>query len=326
MKRLQKIYYFFIITLLLTFVLQSCINDDLSGCLKEKRVYFSYRPASYASEADDVVKTGINPADIKQMDLYIFDENGLFVKKITDELPAMSFDYYMTIPDLKSGKYKFVAWGNLQDRYDISSKELIPGKTSIGELQVYLNGIVDKTVDESSVLLAPLFYATHKEQELEVNAMADQNFQLDMVQDTYTINLKIVGLDERTLKDNTYRLEIYDNNDKFKFDNDFVESDFFTYSSLCTQANDTLSSALAVMRLADNRKPILRVVNIQTGVSLVETDLVKLLLTPNDTKAKIDFSYQYEFNIKYILDTALAIVGIEINGWIWVPEGGVLEP
>jgi hypothetical protein len=263
---------------------------------------------------------GIDPADVKRMDLYIFDADGLFVKKITDELPAMSLDYYMTIPDLKSGKYKFVAWGNLQDRYDISSKELIPGKTSIGELQVYLNGIVDQTVNESAALLAPLFYATHKEQILEVNAMADQNFLLDMVQDTYTINLKIVGLDEKTLEDNTYRLEIYDNNDKFRFDNDFVQSDFFTYSSPCTQANDTLSSALTVMRLADNRKPILRVVNTQTGGSIVETDLVKLLLTPSDTRAKIDFSYQYEFNVKYILDTSFVIVAIEINGWRWVPE------
>jgi hypothetical protein len=291
--------------------------------MKEKRVYFSYRPATYAS--DDVVKEGIDPADIKRMDLYIFDENGLFVKKITDESPTMSLDYYMTIPELKSGKYKFVAWGNLQNRYNISSNELIPDKTSMEELQVYLNGIVDKMVDESSTSLPLLFYATHKEKELEVNAMADQKFQLDMVQDTYTINVKIVGLDEETLKSNAFRLEIYDNNDKYKFDNDFVQSDFFTYSSPCIQANDTLSSALAVMRLADDRKPILRVVNTQTRESLVETDLVKLLLALSDLGAKIDFSYQYEFNIKYVLDTAFAIVAIEINGWTWIPEDSELE-
>jgi hypothetical protein len=325
MKRLQKIFHFFTIALLLAFVFQSCIKDDLSGCTKEKQVYFSYRAASYASESDDVVKVGIDPTDVERMDLYIFDENGLFVKKVTDESPAMGLNYYMTVPDLKSGKYKFVAWGNLEDRYTILPEKLIPGKTSIEELLVYLNGIIDQTVDESSAPLSPLFYATHKEKELEVNAMTDQNFQLDMVQDTYTINVSIIGLDEETLNTNDFELEIYDNNDKYKFDNDFVQSDFFTYSSPCTQVNDTLSSSLAVMRLTDNRKPILRVVNTQTEESLVETDLVKLLLTPNDTRAKIDFSYQYEFNIKYVLDAAFAIVAIKINGWTWVPEESELE-
>jgi hypothetical protein len=323
MKRLQKISHFFTIALLLALVLQSCINDDLSNCLKEKRIYFSYRPASYAS--GDVVKEGITPADIKRINLYVFDENGLFVQKVTDESPTMSADYYMTIPDLKSGKYKFVAWGNLQDRYDISSEELIPGKTSIEELQVYLTGIADRMMNESPALLTPLFYATHKEQALEVNAVINQNFQLDIVQDTYTINVKVVGLTEETLNSNTYRLEIYDNNDKFKFDNDFVPSDFFTYSSACTQAHDTLSSALAVMRLADNRKPMLRVVDAQTKSALVETDLVKLLLALRGLGAKIDFSYQYEFNVKYILDTALVVVAIEINGWTWVPAETPLE-
>jgi hypothetical protein len=323
MKRLQKISHFFTIALLLAFVLQSCVKDDLSDCRKEKRVYFSYRPASYAS--GDVVKEGIVPADIKRMDLYVFNENGLFVEKITDESPTMSLDYYMTVSDLKSGKYKFVAWGNLQNRYDISTGELVPGKTSIEELQVYLNGIADKIVEESSALLPPLFYATHKEQVLEVNAMANQNFQLDMVQDTYTINVKVVGLTEEILKNNTYRLEIYDNNDKFKFDNDFVQSGFFTYSSLCTQTNDTLLSALTVMRLADNRKPILRVVDTRTKGALIETNLVELLLTLRGLGAKIDFSYQYEFNVTYVLDTALTIVAIKINGWTWVPEDGKLE-
>lgn len=323
MKRLQKVPHFFTITLLLMFIIQSCVKDDLSDCLKETRVYFSYRPVTYASA--DVIREGIYPADIIRMNLFIFDENGKFVKEIIDESPTMSLDYYITIPDLKSGKYRFVAWGNLEDQYDISSDELIPGKTSIEELQVHLSCIADKTVNES---LVPLFYATHTDKSLEVNAMVSQKFQLDMVQNTHLINVSVVGVEKDELNVNTYRSEIYDNNDKFKFDNDFVQSDFFTYTTHCTreQINETLSSSLTIMRLADDRKPMLRVINNQTGDCLVEDNLVELLLTLRAFGVKVDFNYQHEFNIKYVLDAeSPTTITIYINGWKLVKEDGELE-
>jgi hypothetical protein len=299
------------------------VKDDLSDCVKEKRVFFSYKPVTYAST--DVIREGIDPADITRMNLYIFDENGLFVEEIIDESPVMSPDYYMTIPHLKSGKYTFVAWGNLQNQYTVSSDMLIPGKTSVKELQVYLNRIANKVVNEP---LTPLFYAAHTGENLEVvSAAENQKFQLNIVQDTHTINVSVagVGFEEEKLNNNTYRLEIYDNNDKFGFDNNFVQSDFFTYSSPCTkeQASETLTSSLTVMRLADDRKPKLRIVNDQTGDCLLEEDLVALFLALRDLGVTIDFSYQHEFTIRYIFDATTLTV--YVNGWKLVREYGELE-
>jgi hypothetical protein len=317
MKRLQKISHFFTIALLLAFV-QSCINDDLSNCLREKRVYFSYKFITYASAG--AIREGINPADIKRMDLYVFDENGLFVQKTSDEAPVMSLDYYMTIPGLRSGKYKFVAWGSLQNQYTVSPDDLIPGKTTIEELQVYLNRITaEKVVDEP---LAPLFYATHTEKYLEVTAMADQNFQLEMIQDTYTINVKVVGLTEELLNNNTYRLDISDDNDKYTFNNEFIPSVFFTYTSLFTKEAETLSSRLTVMRLAENRNPMLYVANTNRPEEyLIKNNLVELLLALHAVHGlTIDFRHQYEFNIEYVLDSSLMVVAINVNGWDLKPE------
>ncbi|MDR0749077.1 MAG: FimB/Mfa2 family fimbrial subunit [Tannerellaceae bacterium] len=315
MKQLQKISRFFTVACLLAFVFQSCIKDDLSDCMKEKRVYFSfsYKPAEKAST--DVIKEGINLADVKRMDLYVFDENGLFVQKVTDESPAMSLDYYMTIPGLKSGKYKFVAWGSLQNQYAVSPEELIPGKTSMKELQVSLNRVkADKRVNES---LAPLFYASHEEETLVVNAMADQNFQLDMIQDTYTINVKVVGLTEEIRNNNTFQLEISDDNDKYTFGNEFVPSGLFTYTSLFAREADTLSARLTVMRLAENREPLLYVTDTnQPEECLIKSNLVELLVALRTVHGlTIDFRYQYEFTIEYVLDSSLTLVAVNINGW-----------
>jgi uncharacterized protein YkuJ len=297
--------------------------DDLSDCLKEKRVYFSYKSVTYASA--NAIKEGIDLADIKRMDLYVFDENGLFVKKITDESPAMSLDYYMTIPGLKPGKYSFVAWGNLQNQYVVSPDELIPGKTLMKELQVYLNRITaDKVVNEP---LAPLFYATHAEETQDVTATGNQNMQLELIQDTYTINVKVVGLTEEILTNNTYRLDIFDDNDKYTFDNEFVPSVPFTYTSLFAKEVDALSSHLTVMRLADNRKPVLYVTDTNRPEEhLIKSDLVELLLALHTVHGlTIDFRYQYEFTIEYVLDSSQTVVAINVNGWGLTPEEVDLE-
>jgi hypothetical protein len=293
--------------------------------MKEKRVYFSfsYKPVSKASTG--VIKEGIDLADVKRVDLYIFDENGLFIEKITDEKPAMSLDYYMIVPGLKSGKYKFVSWGNLQNQYTVSPDGLIPGKTSMKELQVYLNRITaDKVANEP---LAPLFYATHAEEYLEVNTMADQSFQLDMIQDTYTINVKVVGLTEEIRNNNTFRLEISDDNDKYTFGNEFVPSGLFTYTSLFAKETDTLSARLTVMRLAENREPVLYVTDTnQPEKRLIKSNLVELLLALRIVHGlTIDFKYQYEFTIEYVLDSSQTLVAVNINGWGLTPEEVDLE-
>lgn len=310
MKQILNTVQLYLLGILFVFSLDSCINDDLSGCMTEKRVYFDY-PETYT-------QSGINPNDITRMDLFIFDQDGTFLTEVTDESPQMGPDYYMTVSNLKQGFYKFIAWGNLKDQYSVFPATPIKGEMSVDDLEVHLNKIKDGLVTET---LQPLFFATHKnENMLEVTSMGRQDFHLGMVQNTYKINVEISGIDALALEENNFRVTISDNNGKYKFDNDFASCEKFNYTQPCHRkdelTNDIVTS-LTVMRLAEGREPVIQIINENTDQVLTTDNLVELILTASEAQGvKVDFSRQFEFNIRYELDwtTPMQYI-IYINDW-----------
>jgi hypothetical protein len=297
------------------FAFQSCINDDLENCFNEKRVYFDYLPITYANN-----KGEIDPEDVTRMNLFVFDEEGKFLQEYVDENPALSPDYYMTVTGLKSGRYKFVAWGSLENQYGLhaSGKAMIPGQTTIDELEVFLKNITDHTVTD---WLNPLFYATHtKNSAIEILAMQSQNIHLDLIDDTYRINVKITGVDSTSVMQNGYGITITDNNGKYKFDNDFAPCEEFNYIKSCSvskEKNYEMNASLMVLRLTNTHtNPILRVMNAKTNTPLIQSNLIALILAANDSGANIDFYKTHVFDIKFELNPAAPLECIiYINGF-----------
>ncbi|MDR1500541.1 MAG: FimB/Mfa2 family fimbrial subunit [Tannerellaceae bacterium] len=319
MKRLHYVYGF--LSLLITVAFSSCIQDDLSDCISDKRIYFDYEQISSSQK-----NGGINPDDIARMNLFIFDEKGLFVKECTDEAPRMNKEYFMTISGLTKGFYRFVAWGNLKEQYTLSST-LVAGETTFDDLMVSLNNIKDGKVSQ---VVEPLFYATHKgNNTVEILEMSTQFVHLNLVEDTYKINVTVSGLDSTTVADNEYSVDVTDNNGAYKFSNDFAQCQEFQYTQPCTidrEPNSELKSSLTVLRLTEKRKPILRLVNKQTNVVVVEDNLVGLILAANEAGAAIDFDKTHEFDIKYELgQTSSVDIVIYINGWKLIKQSGELN-
>jgi hypothetical protein len=284
--------------------------------VSDKRVYFDFDIALSSQKGG-----GINPEDITQMNLFIFDENGLFVKECIDEAPKIGADYYMTVTGLATGRYRLVAWGNLKEHYAVSS-DLIPGKTTFDDLQVVLKSIENREVKEQ---VAPLFFATHiGSPTVEVLGMSSQVFHLNMVQDTYKINLTVTGVDI-TDATSDYIMTIEDDNGVYRFDNDFATCDKFVYTQPCQKnGNRELNSSLTILRLAANRHPLLSVINRKTGEVVLTDDLVKLIHDAAIANgAAVDFNRTHEFDIKYELNGTADIV-IYINGWRLVRRPGTV--
>ncbi|MDH6306893.1 hypothetical protein M2459_003480 [Parabacteroides sp. PF5-5] len=320
MRRLYKIIYLFPLALVFFFLLQSCVNDDLSDCFTEKRVYFKYTPATYGIE----YKEGINPDEVTRMNLFIFDEDGKYVTEIIDEYPQMSFDYYMTVSGLSTGDYRFIAWGSLKDIYSISSEKFIPGETSFNEVEVYLNTIKNGLVTDS---ITPLFFATYNNNNTyPISAMKSQTIDLDMVQNTYRINVEVAGLDEVSLL-NSYQFNISDDNGRYNFDNSFASCEKFKYTANCSRNmnNDELFSGLTVMRIAGNRSPMLNVSRSDADFPLVEDNLVELILAASSAGANIDFEKHFTFDIRYELNPEVpGTIIIYVNGWRIVKQDGIV--
>jgi hypothetical protein len=296
--------------------LQSCINDDLSYCFTEKRVYFDYAPITEAG-----LDWGIEPTDIKRINLYIFDEESKFVADYVDNSPALSPKYYMSIPDLKTGKYKFLAWANLDGMYSISSDKLIPGQTTLNELEVYLNNIKNSSVKER---LTPLFFATHTNNEefLVSKQMDREDFHLTLIDDIYKINVTVSGIDAKSLE-KKFILDINDNNGRYKLTNAFASEDKFDYLTDCAVNDKMLSASLSVLRLADYRKnPVIRITMPENNnTAIVEDNLIEIILAT--LHENVDFNRKHVFNIHYDIDlTAPLNYQITIDGWTVIKNGG----
>jgi Protein of unknown function (DUF1812). len=306
MERLYKFTYSLLVVVLLSIAFNSCIKDDLSDCPSSIRIYFDYLPATYAN-----IKEGINPDEVTRMNLYWFDaETDLFLGVEVDEAPELGLsDYFMTIPTLKTGEYKFVAWGNLEDEYSLLPEEPVVGSTTFDRFTVTLNTVVNDSVKNK---ISPLFFGKSEPKKIQLGELAPE-VTIPIVQDTYTINLTVDG---KLDTGGNYHYVISDSNTFFDFNNAYVPSTTVHYMTDCGKPqNGKLNGSLTTLRIGKGRNPILKVLDTRDEADPVfSINLVDLILDLETLhKVEIDFDHMYEFDINVTIDNGSFIV--VVNGW-----------
>lgn len=120
--------------------LSSCMKDDLVGCPPSK-VSLSFDYTYNVKEADAF------SAEVKNLNVYVFDENGKFFDTYTESADKFENGHRMEITDLNEGKYTFVclardkqalstrADGDGDDEMEFSFTQLTPGVSTIDDLQ-----------------------------------------------------------------------------------------------------------------------------------------------------------------------------------------------
>ena len=93
------------------------------------------------------------PSEVESVNLYAFDENGLFVKEFTDAGEVLAEPGYLMPLDLTPGQYTFVGWCGLKNEDGVQSfsvPEPVAGKTTLQELNCWLNASKTKAQTEYS--------------------------------------------------------------------------------------------------------------------------------------------------------------------------------
>jgi len=254
------------------------------------------------------------------MNLFVFDEEGVFVKEYIDNKPNLSPDYYIPLVGLESGRYKMVLWGGLNDHYIISDS-LLPGKTQMDELELLLKYTSQSSITNS---IPHLFYASHASEAIEVIKNQDVNEKLKLVQNSYKINVTVNGL-EKT--DETYAILIEDNIRSLNFQNGYLSGNAaYKYTTICkSNSTNQLNGSLSVPRLVDDKKRRLafRLESNQQEKPLFEDDLVDLLLSLRTVGGVIDFTYMHEFDLVLTVKTTSeeeVTFTVSINGWVITQE------
>jgi len=323
---IYTIAYSFLTVLSVSFVMQSCVRDDLSDCVAGKRVYFNYMLADTASVTTNtgdvrVAREGIFPGDVTFFNLYVFDEDGKFVKEVSARPVFVDRDssrMYLDIDTLETGVYKFLAWANLSGQYSLSN-DLVPGVSTAADVEVQLDLI--KNSNEVSEELSPLFYASHLDESFTVQALLEQSFDLDLIQDTYKFNVSVTGLDSAYAGEHSFTVDVTDTNGKYKLDNAYSACKQFNYIRDCAlrPVEDGKSEAytpINIMRMDYTRNPHMRLKEKDTNATVLEDNWGDLfLLLRSMTGYNVDWNNQYEFDLRYFLTSSAATIIVEVNGW-----------
>lgn len=120
--------------------LSSCMKDDITSCPTAKlSLKFDY---TYNVKEADAFS-----AEVKNLNVYVFDKNGKFVDNYTESADKFETGHKMEITDLQAGKYTFVclardkqpaAMGTRaegDDETEFSFTKLTPGISTINDLQ-----------------------------------------------------------------------------------------------------------------------------------------------------------------------------------------------
>ena len=119
--------------------LSSCMKDDITGCPTAKlSLKFDY---TYNVKEADAFS-----AEVKNLNVYVFDKNGKFVDNYTESADKFETGHKMEITDLQAGKYTFVclardkqpaAMGTRaegDDETEFSFTKLTPGISTINRV------------------------------------------------------------------------------------------------------------------------------------------------------------------------------------------------
>ena len=292
----------------------SCTKEDMSDCLEEIRVYFTFSPQT------------INPADVDQMHLYVFNRDGYFVAEYRDDnIANFNSDYYMNVSDLLPGDYRFIAWGGKDERhYSTAPTNFVAGKTTFEEALLMLE-------HPGNIVSTPPHHLFHSS--LTATVITTERllvFYMPLVQLSNTINISTIGLPADA---NSYTFNITDSNCLYNFDSSFANHNHeaITYTAACVKDNaHQLHSTLNVLRLsADRRTPQLQIYNKTADTVLYPVgeqsgDLIGLILSAYPQN-NFETTHTYDIVLTFSGDSTTGFnVNISINGWQVKEDGGEL--
>lgn len=290
----------------------SCIRENLDDCPPARsslRVYFSYD--------FDLATKAVSEKDIENVYLYVFDKDDQFVLSKWEHNVQLNENEYIDL-ELPPGSYNIVAWFNQGEHYKTNptTDGFLEGKTLRTDAQLYLDLSSENSV---STELPHLLYGGLSN--IVVSGVTDHRYTIPVQQNTYRINLTVEGLP--TTPD-TYATVISDNNGSYNFDNSFAPCTEFQYIKTTRFGdNSQLKTSTVVLRLGDERKPILKFLNETSQENLFAGDLIALIKEANKYGASLDFKKTHEFDILLTFNADMSVT-VTVNGWKYIPDETII--
>lgn len=344
MKFLQTLYGKFLPMVMMFLSLSGCINEDYQNCPVPGGLFLAPTFTMHTVKNTSGSYRDLFGETAQEQAVYVFDQSGLFLRKITENGPFTNG--HLTRLDLPEGSYRAVIWVNATEDF-VLNRVPVKGETSIDDLLLQLQELNSQTITKH---FSPLLYGTtnYFTVEKSMSRTADKVIPVSLIRDTHKIQVIIRWRDKKTgtLCEKPYHANetyayILDKNGVLDFENNAGQSPWLTYIPKYFSGDalkpflDSNSKAaivaaeFTVLRLwlnSETKVSIRKAMGTQGEVNVYETDLMPLI---KKTKAyedqesidreeyfKIELEFECDDNDDPDDDTAWVAGSIMINGWV----------
>ncbi|WP_129697607.1 FimB/Mfa2 family fimbrial subunit [Parabacteroides goldsteinii] len=301
-------------------IMTSCdsFNEDLLEC----RLFVKFK-YDYNMEFADAFHSQVD-----KVELYVFDKDGKFLFKQTEEGSTLGTGSYLMEVKLPVGQYQFMAWAGAHDSYDITS--LQAGVSSITDLKLQLKREETLIIDKE---LEPLWYGEINN--VDFTGTTDQTEVINLIKDTNKVRFVFQGSNEDSwgVDVNAYTYEIIESNGYLAHDNSLLGDDNLSFRPYHIEQKNLAAGIveLNTMRFLANRNARFVVTEKATGKKVFNINLTDFLVMTKieghnmSAQEYLDRESEYKIVFFFADNDPWLVLQININGWTWYfqHEGGL---
>lgn len=289
----------------------SAVYEDLDPC--EHNVGFVY---DYNMSFADAFPSAPMP-----MNLYVFDQDSLFVATYSGPAEELSNGMYGMPVSMPAGRYHLVAWGgNTEDLYETSP--LTAGVSSMKDLSVRLRRQNDGQLQQTQGLDKLLQGVSS----IEIDSTDHSQATVHLMNNTKQLVFIIQSEEGDSLRGGDYRFSITANNGKMAFNNELLDdtpviyTEFFK-NSLSQQGLQVLKAEINTLRLMADQEARLQIFANETKGNILDIDLTAYLKMFKSTYYSTMSDQEWldrnsSFNIIFFLDQRTGMITtLQIGPW-----------
>lgn len=293
-------------------IMTSCdsFNEDLPEC----RLFVKFK-YDYNMEFADAFHSQVD-----KVELYVFDKDGKFLFKQTEEGSTLGTGSYLMEVKLPVGQYQFMAWAGAHDSYDITS--LQAGVSSIADLKLQLKREETLIIDKE---LEPLWYGEINN--VDFTGITDQTEVINLIKDTNKVRFVFQGSNEDSwgVDVNAYTYEIIESNGYLAHDNSLLGDDNLSFRPYHIEQKNLAAGIveLNTMRFLANRNARFVVTEKATGKKVFNINLTDFLVMTKiegynmSAQEYLDRESEYKIVFFFADNDPWLVLQININGWTW---------
>ena len=253
----------------------------------------------------------IYPADIKNLNIFVFDEIDRFVAEFTEENVTLSSGYEMLIPIYPHGKYSFIAWANVDNHYEMTN--LQQGTTTKENLLLQLKQSAGMAVDLKGETLytGTSDYVFLPDPESVLGAFYEHT-SIRLTQYVNRIDVIVEGF----AVPQDYQVEITLRNGDYAVNGDILlNGDAMPYPPEYSYGDSTLTAKFNTLKLETGYDDWLTLKGKEDKVLYHEDLLGTLLLQNPDVNLSCDHDFVIKFKVKENNDTYV-VTEVWVNDWL----------